>query len=67
MSYNDITLPMVFFDERLSTVAINKFLINEADMTRKKRAGVVDKMAAAFILQGALDNLHNQQVMHSIS
>ncbi|MBT6883014.1 MAG: Holliday junction resolvase RuvX, partial [Rhodospirillaceae bacterium] len=37
------------------TSAVEKFLINEADMTRKRRGQVIDKMAAAYILQGALD------------
>ena len=50
-------LPIAFWDERLSTAAVNRFLIGEADMTRKRRAAVVDKMAAAYILQGALDRL----------
>ena len=39
-----------FWDERLSTSAVEKFLIAEADMTRKRRGEVVDKMAAAYIL-----------------
>jgi len=50
-------LPIAFWDERLSTVAVNKLLIGEADLTRAKRAEVVDRAAAAFILQGALDRL----------
>jgi len=50
-------IPIAFWDERLSTSAIQRILINEADMTRKRRAQVVDKMAAAYILQGALDSL----------
>lgn len=45
-----------FWDERLTTVAAHKTLI-EADMSRKKRKKVVDKMAAIFILQGFLDRL----------
>jgi putative holliday junction resolvase len=48
-------IPLTFWDERLSTAAVQRVLINEADMTRKRRAEVVDKMAAAYILQGALD------------
>lgn len=48
-------LPLAFFDERLSTAAVERFLIDEADMSRARRAEVVDKMAAAYILQGALD------------
>ena len=48
-------LPMALWDERLSSSAVNRFLIGEADMTRRKRAAVVDQMAAAYILQAALD------------
>lgn len=51
-------LPIVFWDERLSTVAVERALL-EADASRAKRADVIDKMAAAFILQGALDRLVN--------
>lgn len=54
------TQPIAFWDERLSTSAVERFLVGEADMTRKRRADVVDKMAAAYILQGALDALANQ-------
>ena len=50
-------LPIAFWDERLSTVAVNRMLIGEADMSRAKRAEVVDRAAAAYILQGALDRL----------
>ena len=49
--------PIVFWDERLSTAAVERVLIDEADMSRRKRADVVDKMAAAYILQGVLDRL----------
>jgi putative Holliday junction resolvase len=54
-------LPLAFWDERLSTAAVNRFLIEEADMTRRRRAQVVDKMAAAYILQGALDAIRNRK------
>ena len=54
-------LPMAFWDERLSTAAVERLLIDEADMTRKRRGEVVDKMAAAYILQGALDALAAQR------
>ncbi|MDR3514570.1 MAG: Holliday junction resolvase RuvX [Azospirillaceae bacterium] len=47
---------ITFWDERLSTSAVTRMMI-EADMTRKRRAEVVDKMAAAYILQGCLDLL----------
>ena len=50
------TLPFVFWDERLSTAAVTRNLI-EQDVSRAKRAKVVDRMAAAYILQGALDRL----------
>lgn len=49
-------LPMAFQDERLSTVSAERALI-ERDMSRKKRAAVIDAHAAAIILQGALDRL----------
>ncbi|MDA0702318.1 MAG: Holliday junction resolvase RuvX [Proteobacteria bacterium] len=52
-----IDLPLALWDERLSTAAIQRLLVDEADMSRRKRAEVVDKMAAAYILQGALDAL----------
>ena len=48
-------LPVALWDERMSSSAVNRFLIQEADMTRKRRAAVVDKMAAAYTLQAALD------------
>ncbi len=54
-----IDLPITLWDERLSTVAVTKYLI-EADASRKKRAEVVDRMAAAYILQGFLDFLRIQ-------
>jgi putative holliday junction resolvase len=50
-------LPVAFWDERLSSAAVNRMLIDEMDMTRARRAELVDKMAAAYILQGALDRL----------
>ena len=50
-------LPIAFWDERLSTAAVERMLIGEADMTRGKRAEVVDRAAAGYILQGALDRL----------
>jgi putative Holliday junction resolvase len=50
-------LPTLLWDERFSTAAVERFLVEEADMSRKRRAEVVDKMAAAYILQGALDAL----------
>jgi putative Holliday junction resolvase len=52
-------LPIAFWDERLSSAAVNRMLIDEADTTRTRRAEVVDKAAAAWILQGALDRLRD--------
>ena len=48
-------LPAALWDERLSSAAVNRFLVDEADMTRSRRAEVVDRMAAAYLLQAALD------------
>ena len=49
-------IPIVYWDERLSTAAVTRTLL-DADTSRKRRDAVVDKMAAAYILQGALDRL----------
>jgi putative holliday junction resolvase len=49
-----VPLPVLFWDERMSTMVVTRTLL-EADASRAKRAGAVDKMAAAYILQGALD------------
>ena len=49
-------MPIAFWDERLSTVAAERALL-EADSSRKHRADVIDTVAAAYILQGALDRL----------
>jgi putative Holliday junction resolvase len=54
-------LPIIFWDERLSTAAVERFMI-AGDMSRKRRDEVIDKAAAAYILQGALDALQ-----HSVS
>lgn len=51
-----IDIVIEFWDERLSTVAVTRTLL-DADMSRRRRAQVVDKMAASYILQGALDRL----------
>ncbi len=50
-------LPVLMWDERLSTAAVERTLI-DADTSRAKRSAVIDKMAAAFILQGVLDRLN---------
>jgi len=52
-------VPIAFWDERMSSMAVNRMLIDEADVTRARRAELVDKAAAAWILQGALDRLRN--------
>ena len=49
-------LPILLWDERLSTAAVTRAMI-DADTSRRKRAEIVDKVAAAYILQGALDRL----------
>ena len=51
-------LPIAFWDERLSTVAAERALL-EADTSRKRRAEVIDAVAAGYILQGALDRLRH--------
>ena len=56
---SDITI--TFWDERLSTVAVERVLIDEADLSRRKRGDVVDKMAASYILQGAIDLIAAQR------
>jgi putative holliday junction resolvase len=48
-------LPTAMYDERLSSAAVNRFLIDQADLSRRKRAEAVDRMAAAWMLQAALD------------
>jgi putative Holliday junction resolvase len=50
-------LPAALWDERLSSAAVNRFLIGEADVSRKRRAAAVDRMAAAWLLQSALESL----------
>jgi putative holliday junction resolvase len=53
-------IPSVFWDERLSTAAVDRMLI-DADQSRAKRAAVIDKLAAAYILQAALDSLNSHR------
>ena len=53
-----IALPIAFWDERLSTVAAERYLIDQ-DVSRRRRAEVIDQHAAVFFLQGALDRLEN--------
>lgn len=49
-------LPIVFWDERMSTMAVTRTML-EADLSRARQAEVVDKLAASYILQGALERL----------
>jgi len=58
-------MPVAYWDERLSTAAVTRTLL-EADTSRKRRSEVVDKMAAAYILQGALDWLSNHRARAEI-
>jgi RNAse H-fold protein YqgF len=53
-----LPLPLAFWDERLSTSAVTRMMI-DADLRRDRRAEIVDKLAASYILQGALDRLRN--------
>ena len=53
-------LPTLLWDERLSTAAVTKTMV-EADLSRKRQAKIVDKMASAYILQGALDAIESQR------
>ena len=52
----DANMPICFWDERLSSAAIERFMVSD-DMSRKRRDAVIDKAAAAYILQGALDGM----------
>ena len=55
----EASLIIAFWDERMSSMAVNRVLIDEFDATRAKRAARVDQMAAGWILQGALDRLRS--------
>lgn len=52
-----LDIPVSFWDERLSTTAVERVLVEAADLSRKRRAKVIDRAAATYILQGALDAL----------
>jgi len=54
-------VPLLLWDERLSTAAVTRTLL-EGDATRKRRGEVVDKMAAAYMLQGALDAMQERRL-----
>ena len=55
--YQELPLPYTFWDERLSSKAMENFLIKQVDMSRGKRKQILDSSSAAYILQGALDAL----------
>jgi putative Holliday junction resolvase len=56
LALSEVTrLPVALWDERLSTAAVSRFLVDEADLSRGKRAKVIDRSAAAWMLQAALD------------
>ena len=52
-------IPIAFWDERLSTAAVERFMVSEADISRKRRAELVDKLTAAYILQSALEAMRH--------
>jgi putative Holliday junction resolvase len=54
-------LPACMWDETLTTAKVQEVLVHEADMSRKRRAAVIDKMAAALILQSALDHARRHE------
>jgi putative Holliday junction resolvase len=54
-------LPLLLWDERLSTAAVTRMMIDEMDINRARRAELVDKLAASYILQGVLDALGQEQ------
>jgi putative holliday junction resolvase len=56
----EIDLPLAFWDERLSTAAVEREMI-AADLSRKRRAEIIDKVAAAYILQGLLDRIGREE------
>lgn len=53
----EFNLPLLLWDERLSTAAVTRMMIDEMDINRKRRDELVDKLAASYILQGVLDAL----------
>jgi putative pre-16S rRNA nuclease len=60
LALSDATsLPTALWDERLSSVAANRILVEHADLSRRKRTAAVDRAAAAWLLQGALDALRS--------
>ena len=59
------TIPVILWDERMSTIAAERSLL-EADISRKKRKNIIDKMAAVYILQGYLDKKQNKKYIDSV-
>lgn len=57
-------LPLLLWDERLSTVAVVRMMEKEADLSRARRDELVDKLAASYILQGVLDGLASLKSLH---
>ncbi|MES2985052.1 MAG: Holliday junction resolvase RuvX [Pseudomonadota bacterium] len=57
-------LPLLLWDERLSTAAVTRMMIDEMDINRKRRDELVDKLAASYILQGVLDALTIERGLH---
>ena len=57
-------LPLLLWDERLSTAAVTRMMIDEMDINRKRRDELVDKLAASYILQGVLDALGHEGNVH---
>ncbi len=67
LALSDVTgLPGALWDERLSSKAVNRMLISDLDMTRARRAVLVDRLSAAYILQAALDATHSSLVSPDI-
>lgn len=62
----DWILPIMLWDERLSTKAAERTLIGVLDQTRSKRAKLVDQLAASFILQGAVDAMNHHLTHHAL-
>lgn len=60
-----LPLPVLWWDERLSSAAVERAMVAEADLSRRKRKGKLDAAAAAYILQGALDRLALMARSHS--
>ena len=56
---NNLMLPILFWDERYSTIAVEKRMINEGNISRNKRKLHIDKSAATWILEGAIQTLKN--------